>query len=95
MTTAPRAGATAGRGRQATRGARTPTSEHLFAMIGGQLHTPALDGAILPGITRDSLIALARNRVYRVHERPMPIDELLAPDLFHWTRTVPTWAMPR
>jgi branched-chain amino acid aminotransferase len=50
---------------------------NLFAVIGGQLHTPALDGAILPGITRDSLITLARHRGYRVHERPMPIDELL------------------
>jgi branched-chain amino acid aminotransferase len=50
---------------------------NLFAVIGGQLHTPALDGAILPGITRDSLITLARHRGYRVHERPMPIGELL------------------
>lgn len=50
---------------------------NLFAVIGGQLHTPALDGAILPGITRDSLITLARHRGYRVHERAMPIGELL------------------
>jgi branched-chain amino acid aminotransferase len=50
---------------------------NLFAVIGGQLHTPALDGAILPGITRDSLVTLARHRGYRVHERPMPIGELL------------------
>jgi branched-chain amino acid aminotransferase len=51
---------------------------NLFAVIGGELHTPALDGAILPGITRDSLIALARHRGYAVHERPMALDELLA-----------------
>ncbi len=50
---------------------------NLFAIIGAELHTPILDGAILPGITRDSLITLARNLGYRVHERPMPIDELL------------------
>ena len=50
---------------------------NLFAVIGGQLHTPNLDGAILPGITRDSLITLARHRGYRVHERPMLIGELL------------------
>jgi branched-chain amino acid aminotransferase len=42
---------------------------NLFAVIGGELHTPALDGAILPGITRDSLITLARHMGYRVHER--------------------------
>jgi branched-chain amino acid aminotransferase len=125
---------------------------NLFAVIGGQLHTPALNGAILPGITRDSLITLARHRGYSLHERPMPIGELLhmlntgecnelfacgtaaivspigvladpegtdhvpshvdgvaaelreallaiqerrAPDLFHWTRTVPPWKAPR
>ena len=51
---------------------------NVFAVIGGELHTPELDGAILPGITRDSVIALARQRGYKVHERPMAIDELLA-----------------
>ena len=34
---------------------------NLFAVIGGELHTPALDGAILPGITRDSLLTLGRH----------------------------------
>jgi branched-chain amino acid aminotransferase len=51
---------------------------NLFAVIGGDLHTPALDGAILPGITRDSLITLGRHLGYTVHERSMAIDELLA-----------------
>ncbi len=51
---------------------------NLFAVIGGDLHTPLLDGAILPGITRDSLITLARHMGHRVHERSMAIDELLA-----------------
>jgi branched-chain amino acid aminotransferase len=51
---------------------------NLFAVIGGDLHTPALDGAILPGITRDSLITLGRHLGYTVHERSMSIDELLA-----------------
>jgi branched-chain amino acid aminotransferase len=50
---------------------------NVFAVIGGELHTPPLDGAILPGITRDSLITLARHRGYAVHERPLPIDALL------------------
>ncbi|HEX4242142.1 MAG TPA: branched-chain amino acid aminotransferase [Steroidobacteraceae bacterium] len=51
---------------------------NLFAVIGGELHTPTLDGAILPGITRDSLITLARHNGFTVRERVMPIDELLA-----------------
>jgi branched-chain amino acid aminotransferase len=50
---------------------------NLFAVIGGELHTPELDGAILPGITRDSLLALGRHRGLEVHERRIAIDELL------------------
>ena len=51
---------------------------NLFAVIGGELHTPALDGAILPGITRDSLITLGRHLGFAIHERAMALDELLA-----------------
>jgi len=51
---------------------------NLFAVIGGELHTPVLDGAILPGITRDSVITLGRHLGFTVHERSMALDELLA-----------------
>ena len=50
---------------------------NFFAVIDGELHTPELDTAILPGVTRDSLIRLARHLEYTVHERRMDIDELL------------------
>ncbi len=50
---------------------------NLFAVIRGELHTPALDGAILAGITRDSLLMLGRHLGYAVHERPIALDELL------------------
>lgn len=50
---------------------------NLFAVIDGELHTPSLDGTILPGITRDSLIGIARRDHLRVHERRMQVDELL------------------
>ena len=50
---------------------------NVFAVIDGALHTPALDGAILPGITRDSVITLARSLGIGVQERVMAIDELL------------------
>lgn len=50
---------------------------NFFAVIDGELHTPELDTAILPGITRDSLIQLARRLGFTVHERRMDIDELL------------------
>ena len=50
---------------------------NLFAVIGGELHTPVLNDSILPGVTRDSLIVLAREAGWRVVERKMPIAELL------------------
>ncbi len=50
---------------------------NFFAVIGGELHTPELDTAILPGVTRDSLIKLARHLGYTVYERQMDVDELL------------------
>ena len=51
---------------------------NFFAVMDGELHTPELDTAILPGVTRDSLIQLARRLGYRVHERRMGIDDVLA-----------------
>jgi branched-chain amino acid aminotransferase len=51
---------------------------NLFAVINGELHTPSLDGAILPGITRDSLLTLGLHLGLTVIERRMAIDELLA-----------------
>jgi branched-chain amino acid aminotransferase len=50
---------------------------NLFAVIGDELHTPALNDSILPGVTRDSLIRLGRDAGWRVVERAMPIAELL------------------
>ncbi len=50
---------------------------NVFALIDGVLHTPELNGSILPGITRDSIIALARHRGYTVIERRMAIKELI------------------
>jgi branched-chain amino acid aminotransferase len=51
---------------------------NIFALIDGELHTPELDGAILPGVTRDSLLTLGTHLGFRVHERRMAIDELLS-----------------
>ena len=40
--------------------------------------TPALDATFLHGVTRDSVLTLARDRGLVVEERPVPVDELLA-----------------
>jgi branched-chain amino acid aminotransferase len=50
---------------------------NVFAVMDGELHTPELDGAILPGITRDSLLTLARTLGFKACERRMAIDEVL------------------
>jgi branched-chain amino acid aminotransferase len=50
---------------------------NVFAVLGEELHTPALNDSILPGVTRDSLIKLARDLGWQVVERSMPIGELL------------------
>lgn len=53
-------------------------TSNIFFVINGELVTPALSGSILPGITRDSVIKLARSWGIEVKERPVAIDEVLA-----------------
>ncbi|MDY6824942.1 MAG: branched-chain amino acid aminotransferase [Thermodesulfobacteriota bacterium] len=51
-------------------------SMNIFFVIDGELVTPALNGSILPGITRDSVIALAKKWGMPVSERRISIDEV-------------------
>lgn len=46
-----------------------------FVMDDGSIMTPPLGGTILPGITRKSLIALAREEGITVNEKPYSFDE--------------------
>ena len=48
---------------------------NVFFVYDGTLVTPPLTGTILPGITRDSIITLARDKGLRVEERPYAFDE--------------------
>ncbi|ALG07770.1 branched-chain amino acid aminotransferase [Kibdelosporangium phytohabitans] len=48
---------------------------NLFFVFGDRLVTPELSGALLPGITRDSLLTLARDLGYTVEERRISTDE--------------------
>jgi len=50
----------------------------MFVYSDNRLVTPALNGSILPGITRDSVLTLARGMGMEVIERPISIDEVLA-----------------
>ncbi len=53
-------------------------SMNIFFMIGDELITPALNGSILPGITRDSVLALGKQWGLKVSERDITIDEVIA-----------------
>ena len=47
-----------------------------FFVIGDEICTSELNGSILPGITRDSIIALCKKKGYNIKERQISIDEL-------------------
>jgi len=53
-------------------------TSNIFFVIGDELITPPLGGSILPGITRDSVIQMAKRNGMKVSERPLAIDEILA-----------------
>lgn len=55
-------------------------SMNIFFVIDGEIITPALNGSILPGITRDSVIKLAKHWNMPVSEKLISIDELLQAD---------------
>ena len=51
-------------------------SMNIFFMIDNELISPALQGSILPGITRDSVLSLAKHWGMKVTERKISIDEV-------------------
>ena len=59
---------------------------NVFAVVGGALWTPPL-GQILPGITRDAVIALAHAEGIAVREEPLPPQELASADEAFLTAT--------
>ena len=53
-------------------------SMNIFFVIDGEIITPMLNGSILPGITRDSVIALAKHWRMKISERQISIGELMS-----------------
>jgi len=53
--------------------------ENLFIVKDGKLYTPER-GSILPGITRDSIIKIARDKGYDVEEKILCMDEIKEAD---------------
>jgi branched-chain amino acid aminotransferase len=51
-------------------------AENLFLVRDGVIHTPVVASALLPGITRDTIITLARHLGYPVREELLPREAL-------------------
>ena len=63
------------------------SGENIFVVYGGRLLTPPLAGTILPGITRDSIMTLARDAGYTVVEQQIAREMLYIADEVFFTGT--------
>lgn len=52
-------------------------SMNIFFVIDGEIITPKLTGSILPGITRDSVIAMAKKEGYKVREERISVEDVI------------------
>lgn len=52
-------------------------TSNIFFVIKDEIITPPLSGTILPGVTRDSVIQIAKSWGITVKERPLAIDEII------------------
>lgn len=53
-------------------------TSNIFFLFDDELVTPSLDGTILPGITRDSVLHIARQWEMKVSERKVSLEEVIA-----------------
>jgi branched-chain amino acid aminotransferase len=63
------------------------SGENVFIVKDGELFTPDLSASILPGITRDTVIQIAQDLGYRVHEKPLIRSDLYLADEAFMTGT--------
>jgi len=63
------------------------SGENIFLVKNGTLHTPTLANAILPGITRDSVIELSKDLKLEVREEQIPREMLYIADEVFFTGT--------
>ncbi|MBS1968069.1 MAG: branched-chain amino acid transaminase [Chloroflexi bacterium SZAS-1] len=63
------------------------SGENLFVIRDNIIYTPPVTAALLPGITRDSVITLARNLGYEVREQNLPREALYVADELFFTGT--------
>jgi branched-chain amino acid aminotransferase len=63
------------------------SGENLFAVIKGRLVTPPLVASVLPGITRDTVLSLARKLGIEIEEKALPREMLYLADELFFTGT--------
>jgi branched-chain amino acid aminotransferase len=63
------------------------SGQNVFIVHRGTVYTTPLNGTLLPGITRDSIITLARDAGLEVRETPLQRDFLYAADEIFLTGT--------
>lgn len=63
------------------------SSCNVFVVKGNVISTPVIKGTILPGITRKSIIDVARSQGFQVEERLVAVEELLDADEVFCTGT--------
>jgi branched-chain amino acid aminotransferase len=63
------------------------SGENVFIVKDGELHTPDLSTSILPGITRDTVIQIAQDIGYQVHETSLIRSDLYLADEAFMTGT--------
>jgi branched-chain amino acid aminotransferase len=63
------------------------SGENLFVIRDGVINTPPLTAALLPGITRDTILTLARELGYEVREQNLPREALYLADELFFTGT--------
>jgi branched-chain amino acid aminotransferase len=63
------------------------SGENLFVVRNGVLHTAPLGNSVLPGITRDSILTIARDLGIKVIEHQIPRESLYVADEVFFTGT--------
>ncbi len=63
------------------------SGENVFVIRDGIIYTPPVTASLLPGITRDAAITIARSHGYEVREQNMPREVLYLADEIFFTGT--------
>jgi branched-chain amino acid aminotransferase len=59
------------------------SGQNVFVVVNGEVFTPPIDGTLLTGVTRATILTLAREAGYPVHEQPLAREILyLADEVF-------------